>query len=467
MAGGIQVLRIETHARLDGGLVKHVLGTNRPETAHSVFPPVLLLQNREEEARILLAQLRKARKGQRGRRAKEAVSIVIAGLYPYGHPKALDYARELQWAMDSLAWLIRLIGPNSLVAAAGLHRDETSPHVHALIVPVTTTGRLTWCGVRDEAVPRMGRKHRKGKSRYSHFQDDYQDQVGIHYGLGRGNCGSLAKHEEIDRTKALERRNARIAAEQKDLQSNVVRLREQAESERKAVEAEQERQAALVEEEKKRKRAVADEEARMDQLVADAALAVQPSMLSRVPVLGALVSGPSTAAERGEEIRAEWEEERRKLKEKHDSLTETVATLRDVERDLKARVATEKTARDEHKATADRRLQLLSQVGEQKEKLQGKVTELESTVTGLHEEVHAAKAVGWQEFAQRLVGVVLRLLPASAQEFFKHGPVDQLFNGVMGDPPRLLEEAELRKRMLREEHPERGAPLPLAPDQRS
>ena len=445
MAGGIQVLRIQTHNRLDGGLVNHVLGKKRPDTAYPVFPPAELVQDRAEEARLLLAHFRALRKAKRGRPPKEVLSVVLAGPYPYGHPKAFDYLREVQWAKDSIAWLQRLIGPKSLVVAVALHRDETSPHVHALIVPVTTDGRLTWCGVRDEAVARMGRKHRRGKPRYSHFQDDYQAEVAITYDLGRGNVGSLAKHEGINRARAIDSRNARLAAQEKDLRSNVTRLRDQAESERQAVEAEKKRQADLAADEKKRKDELAAEEGRVAKVLDDAALAVQPSVLSRVPGVRALLPGPSTAAERGQQIRAGWETERSRIDDENESLKETVETLRGEKRVLEARVNTEVTERDEHKATAARRLVTLEKAGKQKVQLQEKISTLESTVTELSTQLESAKAVGWQEFAQRLVKVALRFLPSAAHDFFRYPVITKLINGVMGSPPVLLEEAQLGK----------------------
>ena len=447
MAGGIQVLRIETHPRLDGGLVKHVLGTNRPETACSVFPPVQLLQDRQEDARVLLAQFREARKGKRGRPPKEAVSIVIAGPPPYGDPEEFDYAREIQWAKDSLAWLPRLIGPNSMVAAAGLHRDETSPHVHVLVVPVTTTGRLTWCGVRDEAVPRMGRKHRKGKARYSHFQDDYQDQVGITYGLGRGNCGSLAKHEEIDRTRALERRNersareaTRIANEKKDLQSNVVRLREQAESRRKAVEAEQQRQADLDEADKKRKKDRADDEARMAQLRDDAALAVKPGRF-----------WSASLAEQGAKLREDIDARQETLDTNNRALSRQVKTLA-------GQVETLTTERDSARSVRKQQEHKISTLQESVESLKKNLSEqqtlrwkaasenvrlqrdLYQTTEDLESAHQEGKLQGWREFASRLADVAKSVDRTWAMTLLDHLPLKRLYGAIFRQhDPQLLE----------------------------
>ena len=94
-----------------------------------------------------------------------------------------------------------------MVAAAGWHRDEAAPHIHVLAVPRPEGGggRIGWCATRDQAVSRIGAGSPAG-SKYRVLQDDFHAQVSARFGLGRGVVGSDARHEAIDRVKALESR---------------------------------------------------------------------------------------------------------------------------------------------------------------------------------------------------------------------------------------------------------------------
>ena len=100
-----------------------------------------------------------------------------------------------------------VLGPESVVAAAGWHRDEAAPHVHVLAVPRPEggSGRVGWCAVRDEAVARICGGGPSG-SKYRVLQDDFHARVSQRFGLGRGAVGSAAVHEAVDRVKAAEAR---------------------------------------------------------------------------------------------------------------------------------------------------------------------------------------------------------------------------------------------------------------------
>ena len=97
------------------------------------------------------------------------------------------------------------------MAAAGWHRDEAAPHIHVLAVPRPEGGggRVGWCATRDQAVARIYAGSPAG-SKYRVLQDDLHARVSARFGLGRGVVGSDARHEAIDRVKALESR-ARLA----------------------------------------------------------------------------------------------------------------------------------------------------------------------------------------------------------------------------------------------------------------
>ena len=208
MANSTQVVRIETRDRLADAKYRHYVGLIRPATRRDVEPAVHVFADDMASAREALAlEAFRRRRGRHGKPAKECVDFVFAGPPQYGTPEEWSPEKELQWATDTVEWARDVLGPESVIAVAALHRDETSPHVHLLAIPVAD-GKLGWCRVRDQAMSRIAPK--RGK-KYSRIQDDFQLRVAARYGLARGTVGSKATHQAIDRQRAAEHA-ARIAA---------------------------------------------------------------------------------------------------------------------------------------------------------------------------------------------------------------------------------------------------------------
>ena len=301
----IQVMRFETKAKLGAQvqLVKHVDGTTRPETATKA--DVVAARDRAfgsdlelgavahldgegmAEARIALdAAL--ASRPKRGRPPKQCVDFLFAGPPPYGDSDAWSPDREVAWADEIRDALRELVGPNSKIVTVDLHRDETSPHVQGTVVPIDSKGRLGWCHVRDEAAKRLrpevermraaaeqriGERRAAGevvldlpppstKSRYGVLQDWLYFRVSRRFGLERGEVGSQAKHQAIDRAAAVERRaeaaerraeQARQAAGESDFE--IARARRSAVDELKAARQAAELRAAELD---KREREIGD-----------------------------------------------------------------------------------------------------------------------------------------------------------------------------------------------------------------
>lgn len=91
------------------------------------------------EERISQVVTRKVRADQ-----VKAVEVVMTGS-PEGFKRdaterALDYSNS-QWAQDNLHFLQNKYGKENVVSFT-LHQDEKTPHVHAVIVPITADGRL-------------------------------------------------------------------------------------------------------------------------------------------------------------------------------------------------------------------------------------------------------------------------------------------------------------------------------------
>ena len=208
--GQYQILRIETYKRLDERLVSHVKGETRPPTARPVDPDIVsvypaqpplgaIVELGGEGAGAARELIERTRPTGRGRPPGEAIEILMAGPPSYGSAGQWSEARELEWARESFVWLSRIVGPDSLIVTAALHRDEKSPHVQVLVVPVHE-GRLGWAAVKNAAAARLAPElSHPPRTKYAGFQDDYHARVGCRFGLARGEVGSQATHAQIDR----------------------------------------------------------------------------------------------------------------------------------------------------------------------------------------------------------------------------------------------------------------------------
>jgi hypothetical protein len=80
-------------------------------------------------------------------------------------------------------WLVERHGADNVISTH-VHRDETSPHLIAYVVPLD--------GERLNAKKWLG-----GRARLSEMQTDFAQAVGLEQGLERGEEGSVAQHQTI------------------------------------------------------------------------------------------------------------------------------------------------------------------------------------------------------------------------------------------------------------------------------
>lgn len=85
---------------------------------------------------------------------------------------------------DALQWLQTKHGKENVVAW-GIHRDETTPHLYAVVVPIDDNGKLN-C-----------RHFFGGAKALNEMQTNFAQKVGQQHGLQRGIEGSKAKHTSI------------------------------------------------------------------------------------------------------------------------------------------------------------------------------------------------------------------------------------------------------------------------------
>ena len=109
-----------------------------------------------------------------------------------GSPEALKaMSRDQQDAYfrDALDWLKARHGAENILSAV-IHRDETTPHMTVMTIPLDDHGQLN-------ARALVGSRHQ-----LSAMQTDFAKAVGQAHGLQRGLEGSKASHERVQRVYA-------------------------------------------------------------------------------------------------------------------------------------------------------------------------------------------------------------------------------------------------------------------------
>jgi hypothetical protein len=115
-----------------------------------------------------------------------------------------DY-REHPWVKANLDFMQQKYGPN--LVAFTLHQDEKTPHIHAVVVPITADGRLC---AKEMFNPQTLRQ----------LQTDYA-QAMKPFGLERGIEGSRAQHVEMKHIYGLQQ------AERQEIQKELAPIQQQ------------------------------------------------------------------------------------------------------------------------------------------------------------------------------------------------------------------------------------------------
>ncbi len=112
----------------------------------------------------------------------EHVLTASREFYHQGDERA-QAARLDDWTARSMAWLRDTYGEKNVVAAV-LHKDEQTPHIQALVVPIDERGRLN------------AHAYTSGRALLARMQDSYAAAV-RDLGLERGVKGSVADHQTV------------------------------------------------------------------------------------------------------------------------------------------------------------------------------------------------------------------------------------------------------------------------------
>ena len=129
-----------------------------------------------------------------------AIRVMMSGTHE-DMMKIQQEGRIDEWCNDSMEWLHKTFGRGNTVSAV-LHMDETTPHIHATIVPIVTGERRKAKQKQTEGK----RSYRKkadaarlcaddvlNRDKLIGYHDDYA-KIMDKYGLQRGVRGSEARH---------------------------------------------------------------------------------------------------------------------------------------------------------------------------------------------------------------------------------------------------------------------------------
>ena len=316
---GTQILRIESRPRFDGALVGHHAGRTRPDSARDVDGAVVCIgPERLDDARRVIAAERDT--PRQGRRGHEVVDVMIAGPPNFDALDAWSLERIERWAHRSADWLRAFCGHTAILAGCWLHSDEAAPHLHALIVPVADSGRLSFKAVRDAAVRRMvaeleehGHSPRRKGRRFSWAdtfgvcQDHFHCTVAAEFDLARGEVGSTRRHRAPTRAAGLE---ARARIEEHSARTAAKALRDQARQAAEASEAANELLVAKLGEHSEADAALAARRAELSE--ANAALAARRAELDDTTAYLVRLREARDAAEAAALVKSEQAERRRR-----------------------------------------------------------------------------------------------------------------------------------------------------------
>mgnify|MGYP006280068539 CR=1 FL=1 len=126
-------------------------------------------------------------------RAIEAVLSASPTFFRPDTPEAVGTwqpERLRVWAPAAVSWLQEYFGRQNVVSAV-LHLDESTPHLHAVIVPVDNTPTQRGPSVRLNAARWLD-----GRARLAEMQDSYARAMAP-LGLERGIKGRRIKHQKV------------------------------------------------------------------------------------------------------------------------------------------------------------------------------------------------------------------------------------------------------------------------------
>ena len=243
---GYAVLHLEKASGTDSGMSAHIERTITPKNADPSrthlnrelirFPDGVQSRTEAIQHRLDTANLKR----KIGKNQVRAIRALLTGS-PEDMKRIQAEGRLDEWCNDNLKWLRATFGKENVVSAV-LHMDETTPHIHATLIPIVT-------GERRKAKaeqPDGKRKYKKKDSTANRlcaddvmtrvnlkaYQDSYaQSMQG--YGLKRGIEGSEARHvttsqyyrDLLNQSESIQANIKKLTAEREQAEKELSRIK--------------------------------------------------------------------------------------------------------------------------------------------------------------------------------------------------------------------------------------------------
>ena len=237
---GYAVLHLDKAKGADSGMSAHIERTIHPKNADPTrthlnreliqFPDGVTNRTQAIQHRLDTAGLKR----KIGKNQVQAIRILLTGT----HEDMVQIEKEGrldEWCQDNIDWLQKTYGADNVVSIV-LHMDESTPHLHATVIPIVETERKR--KKKEEEVKRTYRRKAPAprlcaddvisRTKLKNYQNTYAAAM-QKYGLQRGVDGSEAQHistHEYYRSLMLQG---------KSLQEDVDELLKQREQEEKAL----------------------------------------------------------------------------------------------------------------------------------------------------------------------------------------------------------------------------------------
>ena len=205
---GYAVLHLDKAKGADSGMSAHIERTIHPKNADPSrthlnreliqFPDGVTNRTQAIQHRLDTAGLKRKIANNQVR----AIRILLTGT----HEDMMQIEKNGKlddWCQDNIDWLQKTYGIDNVVSVV-LHMDESTPHLHATVVPIVLAERQR--KKKEQEVKRTYRKKAPAprlcaddvmsRSNLKHYQNSYAEAM-QKYGLQRGIEGSEAQHISI------------------------------------------------------------------------------------------------------------------------------------------------------------------------------------------------------------------------------------------------------------------------------
>lgn len=202
---GYAVLHLDKAKGADSGMSAHIERTIHPKNADPTrthlnreliqFPEGVTSRTQAIQHRLDTAGLKR----KIGKNQVQAIRILLTGTHE--DMVLIEKNGKLdEWCQDNIDWLRKTYGDDNVVSVV-LHMDESTPHLHATVIPIVQTERKR--KKKEEEVKRTYRKKSPAprlcaddvmsRTRLKNYQNTYAAAM-QKYGLQRGIDGSEAQH---------------------------------------------------------------------------------------------------------------------------------------------------------------------------------------------------------------------------------------------------------------------------------